>query len=67
MPRPGPQRGLVGVKMSDEGERAIQELADAEAGGNKSEMIRRLLSEALAARAARAQRGTRPRKASGAK
>lgn len=56
MPRPGPRRGLNAIRLSVEGEKAIQALADAETDGNKSEMIRRLLSEALAAREAKKQR-----------
>jgi hypothetical protein len=66
MPRPGPRRGLKAIRVSDEGDQAIQDLADVEAGGNWSEMARRLLSEALAARAAKAStasvrtRGVRP-------
>jgi len=50
MPRPGPRRPLVGIKISEEGRRHIQELADVETDGNLSRMIRKLLAEAVAAR-----------------
>jgi hypothetical protein len=50
MPRPGPRRGLVALKLSAEGRHAVEELAAKETGGNLSEMIRKLLSEAMAAR-----------------
>jgi hypothetical protein len=53
MPRPGPRRPLIGVKISDEGRQHLQRLADVETDGNLSEMIRKLLSEAVAARQAR--------------
>lgn len=53
MPRPGPRRPLVGVRLSDEDRKHIEQLAGQEADGNLSEMIRRLLSEAVAARQAR--------------
>lgn len=49
MPRPGPRRTMVGVKLSEEGIAYIDELAAAEKV-NRSEMIRRLLAEAVAAR-----------------
>jgi hypothetical protein len=43
-------RKFVGVRLAPTGRAAIQELADREAGGNLSEMVRRLLSEAVTAR-----------------
>ena len=52
MPRPGPRRPLVGIKISEEGRQHIQQLADVETSGNLSEMIRKLLAEAVAARQA---------------
>lgn len=50
MPRPGPRRPLVGVRLSDEGRKYIEQLAAVETDGNLSEMIRKLLAEAVAAR-----------------
>jgi metal-responsive CopG/Arc/MetJ family transcriptional regulator len=52
MPRPGPRRPLVAIRMSDEGIAYVDQLAE-EAGVNRSEMIRTLLKEAIAARAAK--------------
>jgi len=49
-PRPGPRRLYVGVRLSPDGLDVVEKLAEAETGGNLSEMIRKLLSEALAAR-----------------
>jgi hypothetical protein len=51
MPRPGPRREYVGVRLSPSGLEAIEKLAAAETEGNLSEMIRKLLGEAVAARA----------------
>jgi hypothetical protein len=48
-PREGPRRPIVGVRISEAGITAIDALAETEQIG-RSEMIRRLLSEALAAR-----------------
>ena len=50
MPRAGPKREFVGVKLSPAGLAAIRDLAAKETVGNLSEMIRLLLSEAVAAR-----------------
>jgi hypothetical protein len=47
---------MMGVKLSDEGIATVQDLADRETEGNFSEMVRRLLSEAVAARQAKEQR-----------
>jgi len=49
-PRPGPRRLYVGVRLSPAGLEAIEKLAAAETDGNLSEMIRKLLAEAVAAR-----------------
>ena len=49
MPRPGPRRPLVALRISTEGLAYIDQLAAGE-GINRSEMIRRLLAEAVAAR-----------------
>jgi len=49
MPRPGPRRPIVAVRLSEQGIAAVDKLAETE-GVNRSEMIRRLLSEAVAAR-----------------
>lgn len=51
-PRKGPRRPIVGVRISEQGIAAIDTLAESE-GVGRSEMIRRLLSEALARRAKR--------------
>lgn len=48
-PRKGPRRPIVGVRISEGGIAAIDQLAKAE-GVTRSEMIRRLLSESLARR-----------------
>jgi hypothetical protein len=50
MPRPGPRREPVPLRLSPAGRQAVQELADKETDGNLSEMIRKLLAEAVAAR-----------------
>lgn len=47
MPRPGPRRRLVNARLSDEDTSAMQARADGEAGGNRSEMARRLLAYGL--------------------
>lgn len=49
-----PRRTFTGVRLSETGRDAIQYYADRETGGNVSEMIRRLLAEALTARQRRA-------------
>ena len=48
---PGPRRRAVPLRLSEEEERPVREVADAEHEGNLSEAIRALLVEALAARA----------------
>jgi hypothetical protein len=53
MPRPGPRREYVAVRLKPEALAAVQELAQAETGDNLSEMIRKLLAEAMEARRAR--------------
>lgn len=50
MPRPGPKRPLVGMRLSDDGRKYIEQLAAQETDGNLSEMIRKLLAEAVAVR-----------------
>lgn len=49
MPRTGPRRVMIGVKLLPAAIAYIDELAEAE-GVNRSEMVRRLLAEAVAAR-----------------
>lgn len=49
-PRPGPRRQYVGVRLSPAGLEAVEKLAETETEGNVSEMIRKLLSEAITAR-----------------
>lgn len=48
-PRQGPRRRIVGVRIKPEAVAYIDRLALSE-GVNRSEMVRRLLSEALTAR-----------------
>ena len=50
MPRPGPRRRAVPLRLSEEEERPIREVADAEHEGNLSDAIRTLLAEAVATR-----------------
>jgi metal-responsive CopG/Arc/MetJ family transcriptional regulator len=50
MPRPGPRRPLVAIRLSAEGLEFIDQLAEQETEGNRSEMVRRLLLEAVTAR-----------------
>lgn len=47
MPRPGPRRPLIAIRISDEGREHIDKMAK-EAGVNRSEMIRRMLAYAAA-------------------
>lgn len=47
MPRPGPRRPNTAVRISADGVRRVDELAE-QAGVNRSEMIRRLLAAAAA-------------------
>lgn len=55
MPRTGPRRPLVAIRLSEEGIAYIDQLAEQE-GVNRSEMIRILLKEAIGHRAASALR-----------
>lgn len=48
-PRPGPVRPIVGVRIKQDAIDYIDQLAERE-GVGRSEMIRRLIGEALAAR-----------------
>jgi len=48
-PRPGPRRPIVGIRIKPDAITFIDKLATTE-GVTRSEMIRRLLAEALAAR-----------------
>lgn len=50
MPRPGPRREYVAVRLKPDALAAVQSLAERETDGNLSEMIRVLLGEAMAAR-----------------
>jgi metal-responsive CopG/Arc/MetJ family transcriptional regulator len=54
MPRPGPRRPLVAVRLSTTGLAVIDAMAEQE-GVNRSEMIRTLLAEAVQARQAKAR------------
>jgi hypothetical protein len=49
MPRPGPRRAIVGIRLKPEAITYIDTLAQ-QAGVTRSDMIRTLISEALAAR-----------------
>ncbi|MFC6853898.1 ribbon-helix-helix domain-containing protein [Aquipuribacter hungaricus] len=51
MPRPGPRRPIVTVRVDQEDLTEVDRLATAE-GVGRSEMVRRLLVEAMAARRA---------------
>ena len=46
MPRPGPRRPLVAIRLSESGIAHIDQRAAAEADGVRSEMIRRMLAYA---------------------
>lgn len=48
-----PPREYVPVRLSSDGVEEVRRLAEIETEGNVSQMIRKLLSEALAVRAAR--------------
>jgi len=48
-PRPGPRRPIIGIRVKPDAITYIDALAQAE-GVNRSEMIRRLLAEAIGAR-----------------
>ncbi len=45
MPRPGPRRPLVAIRLSDEGIAHIDQRAEKQ-GVNRSEMVRRMLAYA---------------------
>lgn len=44
MPRPGPRRPLVAIRLSEAGIEHIDQRAAEECGGVRSEMIRRMLA-----------------------
>jgi len=46
MPRPGPRRPLVAIRLSEQGIAHIDQRAKDEADGVRSEMIRRMLAYA---------------------
>ena len=46
MPRPGPRRPLVAIRLSEQGIAHIDQRAAEEAEGIRSEMIRRMLAYA---------------------
>lgn len=48
---PGPRRRTVPLKLSEEEERPVREIADAEHAGNLSAAIRALLAETVQLRA----------------
>lgn len=52
MPRPGPRREYVGIRLSPDGLETVRRFAEQETGGNLSEMVRKLLGEAVNARVA---------------
>lgn len=62
MPRPGPRRTFVGVRLSPEGLARVRELAATETKGNLSQMVRTLLAEAIRARRHPGHTRTRPRR-----
>jgi metal-responsive CopG/Arc/MetJ family transcriptional regulator len=49
MPRPGPRRPLVALRLGEEDLAEVDKLA-AQSGVNRSEMIRRLIAEAITVR-----------------
>lgn len=57
MPRPGPRRPARTIRLSEDGIAHIEQRAAEEAGGNLSEMIRRMLAYA----AGRMPKNWRPR------
>jgi hypothetical protein len=59
MPRPGPRRPYVGVRPDLDQLEEIDRLAAKETAGNRSEMLRKLLGEALAGRALGGEREER--------
>jgi len=46
MPRPGPRRPLVALKLSEAGIEHVDRRATEEADGNRSEMLRRMIAYA---------------------
>lgn len=50
MPRPGPRRRAVPLRLSEAEEAPVQAVADVETGGELSGAIRLLLAEAIEAR-----------------
>lgn len=50
MPRPGPRREPVPLRLSEAERKPVDEIADREHNGNVSDAIRTLLAEAIAAR-----------------
>ena len=56
MPRPGPRRKYVGIRLSPDELEAVRRFAEQETNGNLSEMIRKLLAEAVKARSGRHSR-----------
>lgn len=50
MPRKGPRREYIGIRLSPDGLGAVRRLAEDETAGNLSEMVRKLLAEAIQAR-----------------
>ena len=50
MPRPGPRRRAVPLRLSADEERPARDLADREHDGNLSEAIRRIIREWATAR-----------------
>lgn len=45
MPRPGPRRRPVPLRLSEEEERPVRDLADRKHDGNLSEALRRIIAE----------------------
>lgn len=56
MPRPGPRRIPITVKLKPDAYNIVLDMADVETEGNKSEMARILMAEAVAARQAKEKR-----------
>ena len=56
MTNPGKRREHTAIRLSPDGLAKVRELADKETEGNVSQMVRKLLREALDARARKAER-----------
>lgn len=58
MPRPGPRRRAVPLRLSEDEERPVRHVADDEHSGNLSDAIRALIADGLTYRQIRALQPT---------